>query len=138
MKNVIDEAFGEMTYKYAWEKQAQACLWGKEYQLRISASDLDEEGISLKQRQTYQQFWPNLGQILADNESLLLQYLRGNLGAVIDESIIIHSLLTPKTFLIHQTGDWGILFDSAIDVEHGIALYSENHILNVGPQDDFI
>lgn len=138
MKNIIDEVFGEMTYKYAWEKEGKTSFWGNEYQLRISASDLDEDGISSMQRQTYKDVWSNLGQVLSENESLLFQYLRKNLAATINEPTQLHSFLTPKTFLIQRNGDWGILFDSALDAEHGIAFYSENNILNVGPQDDFL
>ncbi|WP_282174696.1 DUF6985 domain-containing protein [Vibrio diabolicus] len=138
MKKIIDEVFGEMTYRYAWEKEAKTSLWGNDYQLRITASDLDEEGISSKQRQTYKSLWANLEQILSDNDSLLLQYLRESLGGTSNEPTQLHSFLTPKTLLIQQNGDWGILFDSTLDVEHGVALYSENNRLNVGPQDDFL
>ncbi|PMH44653.1 hypothetical protein BCU68_12460 [Vibrio sp. 10N.286.49.B3] len=138
MKSVIDETFGEMTYKYAWQKHANAFLWGNEYQLRISASDLDEEGISRMQRQTYQQYWSNLDGILVDNEVMLLKYLRDNLGAAIDDSTKVDSLLVPTTFLIQQTGDWGILFDSVLEAEHGVVLYFENNTFKVGLQGDFL
>ena len=50
----------------------------------------------------------------------------------------IFNKLVPRSVLFQENGDWGILFDAEVDVEHGIALYKRNGNWQAGLQDDFL
>lgn len=135
MKTVNDPIFGDMKYKYAWEKDIDLSLWGQVYPVKIVASDLDEVGITSKQRDAFSAVNGRYSDIITENEEAIRRYYNEHFGV---ETPSMPSVFWPQTIVFQRDGSWGILFDCSYDPEHGTVLYFLNDDVCVDSQDAFL
>lgn len=135
MKTITDPIFGEMSYNYSWEKQHRLDLWDKIYLIKIVANDIDENGISQTQRDTYNAVEECFSDIILKNSDKIKHYIH---EAFEQNAIELSSALSPRSIVFQRDGSWGILFDCAYDEDHGIALYFIDQKAHVGSQDAFL
>ena len=136
VKKIIDPSFGEMEFRYLWERDETLSLWGSKFPVKIHVSDLDEEGILPIQEETYQKVWPHIPELIESNKSALVEYVQELAGTTLSKDI--DAYLTPRSILFERDGSWGILFDCDFDPEHGVALFFKDGKAQVSSQDSFI
>ncbi|WP_312928991.1 hypothetical protein [Stutzerimonas nitrititolerans] len=137
-KQLDDAVFGKMEYKHSWYKMQSIRWWGiQELDVKITAHAYTGKNITEQQRNAFIEYQREIEDIIVNSAPIL----RDSLHSIFDVNYTTEELfieLTPRTVLFLEDGDWGILFDSKSDIEHGIALYKHNGIWKAGPQDDFL
>jgi len=139
MKKVNDPVFGDIKFEnFSWNTKLNTNIWGKQFPLVVNINDLDDEGITETQRQSYSTIKENISKYIDDNVDKFIEYISTSLGESGISSSDIKSQLIPKTLVIQRDGTWGILFDTDYDIEHGIALFFKNGSAYVDIQDEFL
>lgn len=133
-----DPIFGKMAYKHSWYRRQNIYWWNTTgVDVQITAHAYNGEGISDQQRTAFSEYKERIEDIIKTSIPSISVYLKNTYDKFFSEEEVFNAL-TPRNILFMENGDWGILFDTDIDIEHGIALYKEKGTFKVGPQDDFL
>tara|TARA_Y100000782_G_scaffold104808_1_gene124183 strand:+ start:379 stop:843 length:465 start_codon:yes stop_codon:yes gene_type:complete len=76
---VTDEIFGELEYKYVWERDFQVSLFGKDSTVRLSVGSSKEAPCSLLQKSAFIDLLKNIENINSDVISALFFFYKENL-----------------------------------------------------------
>ena len=135
---VNDKVFGNMIYKHSWIKQEIINWWGgKEFKIKIKAHAYKGQDILECQRNAYKKYLNETNKVISKAIPLLIQYLQSIKENSITE-VELYQHLIPTEVIFMRDSEWGILFDTDWDEENGIAIYTENHEVKVGPEDSFL
>lgn len=135
---VDDAVFGEMEYKHSWYRTQSVYWWGGvNLNVNITAHAYTGKGITDQQRASFSEYQKNIDNVIEKSIPIISDNLRSIFDADYTEEELFRKLV-PRTVLFLENGDWGILFDTDIDIEHGIALYKQSGEWKVGLQDDFL
>lgn len=129
-KKVNHAVFGEMIYKRAWEKVESLEFWGETYDLKIKAAAYSKQEITEEQGTAYSNFKENLKIITDKSLESLKNYL------IEEEKVDFITEIKPRTLLIKQNGDLGLLLDCPWD-DHGLVVVISK-AYTVGVQDIFL
>lgn len=133
-----DPVFGEMTYNHAWYKYEDINWWGlKTKNVKVTAHGYSGETISKHQQTSYLHYEKTIDDVIRKVIPDIVTYLKKHHGVVYTNKNVVEAL-SPVNVLFLKDGNWGILFDSVDDPEHGLAVYTEGKTFNVGPQDNFL
>jgi len=114
--NIVNEVFGEVFFNYGWKTKTEIVLWGKTYNILISAeSYYEEDDITSEQEKSYVSFKEMKAVKQNTIEMLLSQYFK-------DQEDDLCDFLTPTALVIQSNGDYALLFDDANDRDNGIAV----------------
>lgn len=101
-------------------------LFGKSWEIPLSVVVLKDRGIEQNQVKAYEDFSTNLQEVLRAAEQAIFKLAHGK--TTIPEAVHFPSARPKPTF--------GVLFQSGVDEEHGLAAKFENgKLTKVGPQD---
>lgn len=129
-----DPTFGEVTYDKSWSRSDIIDWWGKTpVTLDLTAQAYKNDGITKAQRGGFIRYKTTIRDVIKDNMDGLKSYMKSNhkVSNVYDD-------LTPTQVLFQRDGEWGVLFDSKAEPEHGISLYTSGDEVRIGSQDDFL
>lgn len=142
----IDVVFGQMTYKHRWFKQQNICLFGKKWNIMVSAMAYSGEPITEEERLAYKQFMDHVLDNTTLIEKEIKMYINNNLEKLseywldaksIENFSDLVSIVTPRSLVFKQDGTTLIMLDCVWDEEHGIAVKIYPTI-EVGPQYCFL
>ena len=136
-KKCKDPIFGEMTYKHIWQKTETINMFGKKFDVTISASAYSEKPITKEQQDSYKNFKENELKILNKLELKITEYINSNKEDISVNSQDLSELLTPQILLFNQDGETIFLFDCVWDIEHGIGVNITSDY-EIGSQDMFL
>ncbi len=138
MKNVQDSVFGLMEHNINWKKSKTLEMWGRTFDIRIVASDLDEEGILAVQQEAYQTVKDSIPEIIDENFPAIVDFCMDAFELEEKTPEEIATSLEITEILFQRDGSWGVLIDSEDDPDNGLALYFIDGEAQVGEQDEFI
>lgn len=134
---VSQEAF-DTDSDYGGTHTEQVTWWGgRKYTVVFRASDRSGGRPSPEQMQAYENFVKTIDDIVKSKIRAVIKFVADNHGARYSESDVFDQIV-PKTVVFQPDGSWGILFDMALDPEHGMAIYNYGSKVFVGTQDDFL
>lgn len=130
MKNLEDSVFGAMTLNEdRWEKEISFVFFKKSYTINCMVEDLDEEGVTDIQRDSYQKYIDNRTEMEDLVASELEKYVKSEDFIDIYEDDIcgdgcmpVENHATPTSILFRGDGRVGVIFKSNWDVEDGAAV----------------
>jgi hypothetical protein len=138
--SVVDEVFGEMVYDYGWKKTEKIDLWGRTYEVIVTAPAFSKKPINDVQRDRYKYFKAEREDISKRSLAALKEYLlavseqiRGEAYKQITDVMAL-GVARPRGVIFQMDGSWGILCDFEWDDEHGIGIQVGPE-LKVGEQD---
>lgn len=143
---VTDSIFGEMTYRHRWYKKDEIILFGRQWDILITAKAYSEKPITKEQRNSYQEYLNNKKEIAEMIEEQIKNYVNSNLYDLASDWIgarrvnyakELAQMVIPKNFLFKQDGTAILLLDCIWDVESGIAVKVLPDIA-IGNQDLFL
>lgn len=133
-KIINDKVFGRMGYAYAWEKEDSLYIFDKSYPVKVVAQAYKGDGIQQVQRDNYSGY-RNFLDIHEDEIKIKLQkYCKD----VLKSNKQLEDILTPTTLTFEKDGSWGVLFDSSLDVENGVAFFIKDNEIKVDIQSEFL
>lgn len=134
-----DPVFGEMIYKYRWQKTETINMFGKNFDIVIAAKAYSKKPITKEQQDSYKNFKKNELKILNEVSLKITEYINSKKEDILinDTKLELPKLLTPKTLLFKQEGDAILLFDCVWDIEHGIGVNITSNF-EIGSQDIFL
>jgi len=137
-KKIIDPVFGEMTYQHSWVRSEGIDWWGT-YTVEITAHAYTGQLIAEEQKVAYLDYKNTAEKFIADSVPLLVKFINDSydLASSISNADLL-ALLKPTAVLFQRDGSWGVLFESDLEPENGIAIFKENGVIKVGTQDDFL
>lgn len=132
---IHDPVFGQMTFYLGWRKKIDYEFGGKRYSINCIAKSFNEKPITTVQQKSYRQF-TNDKKI---NEKVMAALVDYFLKGEKNKNKFNHMVkqLTPTDLVFKQDGDYGILFNSEDEPEHGIVVCLSPKIM-VGEQDIFL
>lgn len=134
---VSQEAF-DTDSDYGGTHTEQVTWWGgRKCTVVFRASDRSGGRPSPEQMQAYENFVKTIDDIVKSKIRAVIKFVADNHGARYSESDVFDQIV-PKTVVFQPDGSWGILFDMALDPEHGMAIYNYGSKVFVGTQDDFL
>lgn len=133
MKTINDAVFGNMNYKYSWERKGTIMFMDKEYAVNIIAQAYEGQSILDTQRSNFKVFQTFLNQ----NKSVIEDKLDDYFNVVFNAQYSLNDL-KPTAIIFERDNSWGILFETSYDEENGIAIFVINNKIEIGPQDQFI
>jgi len=141
METIKDPVFGEMTFRYGWNKNQKMHFWCQNVTLKITASAYKGEGITDNQRMSYQEFLDDVDNVSHKSLWALKQYIVQNQLVDLEPSQEVDfeeitELAFPKTVVFEGDGSVGILCECTWDPEHGVVIQLPSY--DVGPQDVFL
>ena len=139
MSKIVDAVFGEMEYKYGWNKQVQLTLLDQQLRVRITASSVNQQEISDIQRENYQYFIENLNEISVKCKNSIARYVRNNhseISRYMDVGSDITASVKPTAVVFNKDNTFLILCECAWDPEHGLAVQLPDY--KVGSQNMFL
>lgn len=141
-----DAVFGEMTYKHRWYKQQNISMFGRNWNITVSAKAYSGKPITECEQNAYKNFVSNEAEMVTIIGEQLKQYVNGNLQELanywmgarnVNQIVELAQMVTPKTLLIKQDGTTIMLLDCVWDEDNGIAVKLTPEIA-VGSQDIFL
>lgn len=134
---VSQEAF-DSDSDYGGTHTEQVTWWGgRKYTVVFRASNRSGGRPNPEQMRAYENFVRSIGSIVKSKIRAVIKFVADNHGARYSESDVFDQIV-PKTVVFQPDGSWGILFDMALDPEHGMAIYNHGSKVFVGTQDDFL
>ena len=135
MENKIkDKIFGEMEYKYSWTKKDSFLFLEHAFIVNITAQAYKGDNILESQQTNYANYKIYLAEHKTEIEEKLIEYFKTTYKV----EALLRECLTPKTIIFERDNSWGVIFDTAYDVENGVALFVINNEINIGPQDLYL
>lgn len=116
---IIDEAFGNMTFDYGWTKKDKLNIFNKTYEISCIASAYTGKGIDDIQREMYTNYRNDSTDTLEKVESAIIDHVKNN-GIKYNDGIENH--LRPTEFVFQKNGKAGIIFECDWDVESGLVV----------------
>jgi hypothetical protein len=104
--NMVDDVFGEMSFKAGWTTKTDIELWGEKHTITVNAKASIEDGITNEQRKSYK----NFKETQSDKERIIEELLSEEFK---DEEDGFCSSCIPITILIKRNGSFIIFFDDA-------------------------
>ena len=145
LKKYIDPVFGEMEYKHGWFKNSVINLFGKNWNIKLTAQAYSEKNINNIQRENYSWFKQNFTNLQDKIFNLTKNYINNYLDKELEIQSNIKQVNTMndllkfvalKTILIDIEGSIILLLDFNMDEQGiGIKLYPR---MDIGPQDIFL
>lgn len=141
-----DAVFGEMTYKHRWYKQQNISMFGKYWNITVSAKAYSGKPITEAEKNAYKNFVTNEAEMVTIIGEQLKQYVNGNLQELatywmgarnVNQVVELAQMVTPKTLLFKQDGTTIMLLDCVWDEDNGIAVKLAPEVA-VGSQDIFL
>lgn len=133
-----DAVFGKMEYMHSWHTKQNISWWGNtERSVKITAHAYTGHGITEEQRRAYAEYQQTIEKVVSETAEQLADFL-SNAFDISCTKQALSRVLIPRTVLFLENGDWGVLFDSELEPEHGVALYKKGNDWKVGLQDDFL
>ncbi len=136
-KIMMDDVFGEMTYKYNWVKTDDIELWEKKYSIRVIAKAYENQDINEHQRKGYNYLKNNIDEISKSGLDKLIEFYKNQISKDKSNNEIIE-LVEPKTIIFTQKDKFGILCSCSWDKEHGIAIIINENKIYIGSQDELL
>lgn len=127
-EKIYNQTFGELIYKYSWNKIENVRLWDSLYEVNVKVEAYSDEIITKEQEDAYMNFKDNLQEISTKSLEAIKLYLNGTEFSV--------KQIKPRTILFKQDGSYGILVDYDYD-DHGIVVIITKDYW-VGVQDAFL
>lgn len=129
MKIIEDRVFGELRFSYGWKKEERLNLWGNEYPIRCVVYIDENEIISEKARKSYE-FYKKI-------ENKIENIIQKNISKIGKDLKYIQEHMRPRTLVIYNDGESGIVFECDWDLDNGIALLLTPDI-KLGTNDDLL
>lgn len=141
-----DPIFGEMFYKHGWFKNQSIFIFGKNWDIKISAKAFSQKPINETEQNAYKNFMENETKFIEIAEIQLKDYVNNNLHELseywigarrVKDITELAQMVTPKSLLFKQDGSVIMLLDCVWDVENGIGIKLIPDI-SVASQDIFL
>jgi hypothetical protein len=142
----IDAEFGEMKYKHKWFKEQSISLFGKKWNIIISAMSYLGKPINEAERQAYRKYMENESDYSYTIAEQLKMYINNNLYNIseywaeahkIEKPSDLVKVVIPRSLVFQQDGTTIMMLDCIWDSEHGIAVEVIPEV-KTGSQDYFL
>jgi len=131
---MIDDIFGQLEHRYNFYKYENINLFGKDYKVKIVVENDETNTILDIQRNNYKEYFKYIN----ENQDKIIDLIKQYFFDVYQTKINIDKDLRAQTIYFARNGEWGILFNTAIDEENGFAIFIKDGKLHIGTQDMFI
>lgn len=126
----IDEVFGYMTYKHSWVGHTKVEFFGQEKEVEVIAKAYSGEDILDSQRENFKKF----KDYLAQNVEKIIVSLQDYCDNIYQVDMAVYHILDLRSIYFGRKGEWGLLFESACDVEDGLCLMFEGDNMIIDTQ----
>ena len=112
MNTMIDTVFGDVTFDFGWSKKDTLSLFGKQYNILVTANAyFANEAITQQQQKAYSAFTQGKTEISKKIEQLLSAYTPDS-----------EKNLTPRYIIFEKNGAYALMLDDKDDPDDGIAV----------------
>lgn len=141
-----DSVFGVMEYKHRWFKKQNIILFGRKWNIIISAMAYSGKPITESERNAYKIFMEHERDNYYTITEKLKLYINNNLqeisenwtdAKIIERASELSNVVTPRSLVFMQDGATIMMLDCIWDSEHGIAVKLFPSI-EIGPPECFI